>query len=307
MPADSDRGRCANCGEKAGPRYCPHCGQEVVGRQGPFIVVFREILDDVWSLDSRLVRSLRALARPGELSRLYVSGKRAPYLRPFRFYLLASVVLFSTVLTLRPPDASGIDIYIGGELVSAADTAPIPIGGLDDEAAPKVSRSLQFLSPGGLSVRLAGERIERLKALPRDEIVEMIFSGLRRMLPTTLVLFVPFLALGLKLLYIRGRADHTLYLEHLVFALHFQTALFLAVSLAWLARQIAGLAFLASAAVYAAALLAILFVYLPMALRRFYGQSRGWTALKTLAVLLVYSWLLGPAVDISVLVAIWKV
>ena len=51
----------------------------------------------------------------------------------------------------------------------------------------------------------------------------------------------------------------------------------------------------------------MVFVYLPLALRRFYGQSRRWTAIKALAVLFVYSQLLGLAFDASVLVGIWGV
>lgn len=53
--------------------------------------------------------------------------------------------------------------------------------------------------------------------------------------------------------------------------------------------------------------LAMLLVYLPLALRRFYGQSRRWTAIKTLALLYVYLSLLGLAVQGSVIATIWKV
>jgi hypothetical protein len=60
--------------------------------------------------------------------------------------------------------------------------------------------------------------------------------------------------------------------DHLAFALHFQSALFFALSL-----------------------------------RRFYGQSWRWTAVKTLAILFVYAQLLGLAVDLSTLVGIWGV
>ena len=114
--------RCENCGQVAGPRFCPHCGQEVEPRRGPLLEVFSELVSEWLSFDSRLLRSLRALGRPGRLSELYLAGKRAPFLRPFRLYLLASVVLFSTLLTLEPPDEAGLNIYIGGELVISPAT-----------------------------------------------------------------------------------------------------------------------------------------------------------------------------------------
>ena len=82
--------RCRNCGEAAGPRFCAYCGQELEARQGPLLEVGRELLSDWLSLDSQLLRSFRALARPGRLSEVYLAGKRAPFLRPFRLYLVAS-------------------------------------------------------------------------------------------------------------------------------------------------------------------------------------------------------------------------
>jgi hypothetical protein len=48
-------------------------------------------------------------------------------------------------------------------------------------------------------------------------------------------------------------------------------------------------------------------VYLPLALRRFYRQSRTWTTIKTLVLLLVYFRLLSLILGLSVLVAIWGV
>ncbi len=289
--------RCLNCGRDTGPRFCPHCGQEAEIRQGPLLDVGREVLADWLSLDSRLVRSLRALLRPGRLSELYVEGKRAPFLRPFRLYLLASLVLFSTVLTLEAPVDTGLELRVGGKLVGA-------------ESRDKVHGSLEFLGgkgPARWILALAGERVDRLLELPRQEILDLLFAGLRRMLPTVLIFFAPFLALGLKLLYVRGRANRSQYLEHLAFSLHFQSALFFALSLAWLITRPLGAEIVASAIAYGVTGLVMILVYLPVSLRRFYGQSWRWTALKTLAVLFVYSQLLGLAVDLSVLVGIWDV
>jgi len=313
MTPNGETLHCANCGNTAGPHFCPHCGQEVQTRQGPLVEAGREVLSDVLSLDTRLVRSLKALLRPGRLSMLYLDGKRAPFLRPFRLYLLASLVVFSTLLTLETPDASTrLDISIGGELVG---TEPPDTGAAttvaDPQASTNVNRSLQLLKDDSLLGRwmidVYGDRVDRLRALPRQELLDMLFSGFRRMLPLTFILFVPFLALGLKLLYIRRRAAHSLYLDHLVFSLHYQSALFFALAVAWLATRVLGLALLASGIVYAVTVLVMLLSYLPVALRRFYGQSRGWTAIKTVIILFVYTRLLGIAVSLSVLVAIWKV
>jgi hypothetical protein len=255
-------------------------------------------LSDWLSLDSKLARSLRELIRPGRLSELYVGGKRAPFLRPFRLYLVASLVLFSTVLTLDTPDPQKLTLTIGGKVVGA-------------EASGPVTRSLSFLAPDSFASRqflaLAGDRVDRLESAPPQEVLEAVFTGLRRVLPSGFVLFVPFLAVGLKLLYLRGRARRTLYLEHLVFALHYQSALFLAVAGAWAVARLSFGDWRVSALSYALAFLVMLVVYLPMALRRFYRQSWWWTAVKAVALLFVYVQLLGLVVDFATLVGIWRV
>jgi len=309
--------RCANCDEAAGPNYCAHCGQRVEPRRGPVVDVAREMLSDWLSLDSRLLRSLGAIRRPGRLSELYLSGKRAPFLRPLRLYLIASLALFSTVLTLEAPRATEFDIYIGNELISSSTPDPSPeseaatVGSSVDGDSARVRRSLQLMKDNTLLdhwiVGLARERIDRLRDLPRQELVDIFFAGLRSMLPLTLILFVPFLALGLKLLYVRGRAEHTLYLDHLVFALHFQSALFFALVVGWLLNRMIGLELVVSALAYALLALAMLVIYLPIALRRFYQQSRRWTAVKTFVLLFVYFQLLSLAVDLSVLVGLRNV
>lgn len=294
--------RCRNCGEAAGPRFCPQCGQELAARYGPLRQVAHEVLSDWISLDSRLVRSLATLVRPGLLSERYVGGKRAPYLRPFRLYMLASLLLFSTILTLESPDAREYEIYIGGELIGA----PASTG--------KVHRELSLWEEdsylGRRLVDLRREQIDRLKELPKQEIVDRLFASWRRTLPITLIVFVPFLALGLKILYhplrrtTRERAVHTLYIDHLIFSFHFQSALFMAGAAVWLLNRIAGIEFPRSALTFVAVLLLMLLAYLPLALRRFYRESWLRTAIKSLAMLFVYSQLLGTTVWVSALAAI---
>ena len=172
-----------NCGEPGGPAFCPHCGQETEARRGPLLDVVNDVVSDWLSLDSRLLHSLRALLRPWHSSSLFLQGKRAPYLRPFRLYLLASLALFSSVLTLESRSADGLDIYIGGESAVTESFAPQIFG---SESTTTVRRSIRFLSGQTLVDRwvreLAGDRIDRLRALPREESISMLFSGLRRSL-----------------------------------------------------------------------------------------------------------------------------
>ncbi len=55
----------------------------------------KEALGNFFSFDSKLVRSLIPFfTRPGLLSRRFVDGKRAEYIPPFRLYMFFSVVFF---------------------------------------------------------------------------------------------------------------------------------------------------------------------------------------------------------------------
>ena len=222
---------------------------------------------------------------------------------------MASVVLFSTVLTLAVPDAAEYEITIAGQRVGmqSSDERTIQVG----SKTAKVRKTLDFWNDdsvvGRWFVSLAGDRIGRLRNSPPERVVATLFTGLRRMLPLALVLFVPLLALVLKLLYIRRRARRHLYLDHLVFAVHFQTALFFGVSAAWLVARLARLELVGNLIVAVGVWLLILLLYLPLALRRFYGQSRLLTAVKTIVVLFLYFQLLGLVVNLSTLAAIWGV
>ena len=75
---------------------------------------------------------------------------------------------------------------------------------------------------------------------------------------------------------------------------HFQSALFFALSVTWLVTRPVGAGTLTNATVAEVVFLLMLVVYLPLALRRFYGQSWRWTAVKALAIVIVYRQLMGP-------------
>lgn len=94
MESDKDHvAVCLNCRTRLRGPYCHECGQEAddpVVAIGPLLAdAFRQLVD----LETRLLVTLRALvAKPGELTREYVAGRRTSYLSPFRLYVLATVV-----------------------------------------------------------------------------------------------------------------------------------------------------------------------------------------------------------------------
>jgi hypothetical protein len=105
--------------------------------------------------------------------------------------------------------------------------------------------------------------------------------------------------LPLNLPYLRQRATRHLYLDHLTFSLHFQSAFFFALAAAWLVTRATGLGFLGSGLTHGLIALATLLASLPLALASVWRQARLWTTVTSVALLFIYLRLLG-------LVAIWK-
>ncbi|MCH9647311.1 MAG: DUF3667 domain-containing protein [Deltaproteobacteria bacterium] len=261
--------------------------------RGPIGSMLLELLADWISLDGRLLRSLKALALPGRLSRTYLDGKRAPYLRPMRFYFVASLALFSSLLSLKAPDASEVNLFIGGQLIGEG---PAQTGKPNLTLFQNDSTVVRWLA------RSLEDPVKQIRKLPPQELLDSFFADLRRSLPLTLILFLPILALLMKLLYFR---TGILYVDHLVVAAHLQTALFLALTVTWLLSRILGLSLFVSLVTYGLVGFLILIVYLPLALRHIYGQTRWLTGLKTVLLFYGYGkllvWLLAFSMTMVIL------
>jgi Protein of unknown function (DUF3667) len=259
---------CLNCGEKLLGKYCWRCGQEAADLHRPFRELFSGLVDDVFSLDTRLLRTLVPLFfRPGLLTREYLAGRRARYVRPLKIYLIAALVFFG-VVALLPKE--NVHVVRGQE-----SPAAIPEGGSRltfkvPERFPLFDRPLQ-------------EASARAREHPQ-EFADAFFDNL----PRVFFLLLPAFALLLKLFYWR---QDRYYVDHLIFALHYYAFVFLDTVLllllgrswapdllAWVLMPILGLG---------------LVLYLPLALRRVYGGSWWMTVLKLLALAVTYTFVFG--------------
>jgi hypothetical protein len=100
-----------------------------------------EALEDELTVDHRLPRTLRALfLRPGLLTLEYVNGRIVRYIRPFRLYLVSSVIFFLLLsfTSLRFVREAGLDPGApAGPPSSAAPAAPTaPAGPTTTSDAP---------------------------------------------------------------------------------------------------------------------------------------------------------------------------
>lgn len=241
---------CPSCGEHTRGRYCAACGEELRTAAVPSLASFvRDSVSDVTSVDSRLVRSLRALiARPGMLTAEFLAGRRVPYIRPLQLFLICNLYFF----LLQP--------VLGSTGISMPLRVHLQVSPYRDLAQKMVDNRL---TASGTSF---------------EEYQTAFDTAMRSHAPTLVIIMVPILAAFLRLLYLRtGRR----YVEHLVFSAHFFAFLLLLVpTMGLLLRGLSGLAEMAGwvpAVAWGDAPFSIVVAaYLFLAQRRAYGS--GWLA-----------------------------
>lgn len=113
---------CRNCGAALQGPYCHACGQPVKGLMRPLGSVFGDLLDSVFDLDLRVLRTLGPLfTRPGFLTLEYLAGRQVRYVTPFRlFFFLAVLAFFVARLTVQI-DAN-VNLGEGDSAIASATT-----------------------------------------------------------------------------------------------------------------------------------------------------------------------------------------
>ena len=250
---------CPNCGSSSVSRYCTDCGQ-AAPRDDDYSLRSHvaDFFEHLTSLDGKLPRSMWALVRsPGLLTADHLAGRRARYVRPLQLFLLVNVLLFFA--------APRVPLF-SYSLTNYSKNAP---------PSPSLVRSLVAReTPGGDSVaratyaRLFDDRVESQRK-------------------SLILLFAPAVALVLQLIFL-GRRRETLgeaptrtprrYGEHLVFALHVLTFIWL-VLVGWgaLVGALAGRTFQGAAGwvlwAFLTAYILLIPVYFFLAVRRVYVLS----------------------------------
>jgi hypothetical protein len=186
---------CVSCGtELAGP-FCHACGERLLPpghlTLGRYL---RDAVADLTNADGVLWRSLRALLlRPGLLTREWLDGRRQPYLRPFRLFLVVNVAFF-VILSLL----GGGSIFKGQ--IQSARQAPV-------------------------TGAWAGERFEQAAAesgVAEDVYTAAFNQHADTLSRTIIVLLVPLLAVVFGVLLAWRRVP---VVTHLVFATHVVTGM----------------------------------------------------------------------------------
>lgn len=308
---ENTEGFCRNCGAQILDEYCGVCGQ----REGRGDLHLREaagdVVGDIFTWDSRLWRTLFSLVlRPGFLTAEFIAGRRARYMPPFRLYIVISFLMFlvlslsaGDVILVGGSDADDVDsnVLVGldpnrvsdelgaqGDLVvkeskeaqSVDDAERIEAGSLvnDAEKVSTFSFDLNEDSPAWLKqleARLESNA-DRVSDDPGDYVRELL-----EYLPQMMFLMLPLFAGLLRLAYLFSPFH---YLQHLVFALHYHSFVYLlylfSAGLELVNRNLDGLTAL------------LMLVYLLFALRRAFGSAWAGAIGKSVALCISYGLLL---------------
>ncbi|HEV2269343.1 MAG TPA: DUF3667 domain-containing protein [Steroidobacteraceae bacterium] len=324
LPATGGTTSCANCGAPLTGKYCSGCGQRhhdhPVHDFGHFV---SEAAEDLTHADSRLWQTLSALLfRPGFLTREFLDGRRARYLPPLRLYLVISVLFFVIVdLSSRlsaPPvvvvDYNGksfdYQVMPGGGKATGADAVahtPAPVSGavargLAAAAATPAGRQRLCAQSGNYIAQNGGWLASWAPRVTQSCLATAAQGGLERLTETfehnlerAMFLLLPLVALAMKPFY---RKPPRYYVEHLLFLLHYQVFLFVALGVSTLLQMITASAVVLDPADTALTIYAPIYGYLAM--RRVYGQGRWLTLSKLCALGTVYLVLCGLVVTATI-------
>jgi hypothetical protein len=277
-PVDADLApeRCLNCGTLVTARYCSHCGQEHSHKVVSIWRLLGDFVEDVFSWDSRLLRTTGCLLfRPGLLTEEYNKGRRVRYLSPFRLYLYTSAIMF--FLAAQHTDSLPVNLHAGPKdrhsSALVGDSITINGGGINPRKTPEQYDTEQLrLPPDKRDSWFAHNMVRKtlaLRTMRTDEFEHRLITGTVQGAPKGMFLLLPLFALLLKIIYSRRSR---LYIEHLVFALHCHAFVFalLAVDLAWSAVRHGG----RNSEAPVGLVLAAACVYQLAAMKRVYRQ--GW-------------------------------
>lgn len=282
-------------------KFCGSCGQRLEHGMHSVVHFVREATEDLTHADSRLWHTLGALLfKPGLLTREFIAGRRVRYLPPIRLYLVLSV-LFFLVMGLASEGSRAVQIKTGSGSTSVPLVRPESVEGLAAKPGETpLQRKQRLCNPD-----YSGPLSRFVEPFLRKGCLNFLENRGRSMgeafwhnLPKALFVFLPALALVMKVMYWRPRHY---YVEHLLFFLHNHAFGFLVFGLLGL------IALLAPSSIGNLLQLAV-WLYVPyyvfVAMRRVYGQGPWLTFAKF--VVLSFAYFFGAAVT-SMITAMYSV
>ncbi|HLP17189.1 MAG TPA: DUF3667 domain-containing protein [Bacteroidota bacterium] len=283
---------CPNCDHvlESTFNFCPHCGQENHDIHLPMSHLFSEVVESILHFDGKFVHTARLLVtKPGELTEDFNAGKRARFVPPVRMYIFVSFIFFMILSLLygRQSEAAGA----ANTHAASGMQGVITNGTAVDSVIADTSRSGSRISTsdGKYHFIISGTdedskemnefiaaKVKKMEADHYHGFIASVFKIISYMM----FLLMPFAALLVALAY---RKSKRLYIEHLVFSVHFHCFAFMLISVYFLASE------LIASIILTLCVAAFLCTYLYLSLRRVYKESAVRTAVKTAVLSMTYS------------------
>jgi hypothetical protein len=196
---------CRNCGTPAGGKFCPECGQTTALHPPTAREFFQELLENQIALEGAIWKTLAKLAVPGRLTLEYFAGRKRRYVPPLRLYLTASLIFFVVAKALMP----GVNLQVKVINGPVVGDGPIALHcDVDDTLCSTLEKRLRAHFDG----------------MTRAQANTFLANRVITSFPYAMFLLVPVFAMLTRAVYWRRPYN---YGEHLVFAFHVHTFVFL--------------------------------------------------------------------------------
>ena len=238
---------CTNCGAQSADLYCARCGERQPGHHDLSVGHFvHDLVHEFVHLDSKLFRTLRDLiTRPGFVTEEYFAGRKSRYIPPLRLFLALFALQFLAFTFYKP-------------------------------AALYTMASMEKFDQAGQLTTLLERKAAR-RHLTKEELEQRIDERWHKNYSLLQLVNILGMALVLKLLHPRRYL-----VQHLVFAAHFLAFSYIVMlAISWPIYAAAGFQPGLLQKIVAGITIAIALVYLYIAQRRFYSESRLAAAIKT--------------------------
>ena len=121
---------CRNCAAPLHGPHCYACGQPVKGLVRPLGNLFGDLMDSVFNIDTRVLRTIPPLfAKPGFLTSEYFAGRQVRYVTPVRLFFFLCIVAFFVARLSINDNTSALNVNVNdpvaGEIGAATTEADV--------------------------------------------------------------------------------------------------------------------------------------------------------------------------------------
>lgn len=261
--------KCLNCNQPLSEVYdfCPLCGQENNDINVDFWFLLKDFLANYLSLDSKFFRSIKPFFfNPGYLTLRFIEGKRKSFANPVRLYIIISLIYFFLINVIVSDASKQFTTAMAGQDKETIDSLEtVIVTDLDSAQVYGDDKQVYEIDSGGDTTNLwpltpqqwriflelkddetltEQEVVDSLNVEDRSKFTQYVVKQMVRVykrdkeylaasmaqnLSIMMFLMLPVFALILKLMYIRRK---TLYINHLIHAIHMHSYAFMVYSIA---------------------------------------------------------------------------